>query len=103
MIYLQRRWIVSNNIGFKDGLGKPILFPSGKPITFTHWRIVMSNTQKLIAVVGATVQQGAAVVPALHAKAQTKVLSSTRNPAKHTQLANEVVQADLSRPETLKA
>ena len=59
--------------------------------------------KKLIAVVGATGQQGGAVVRALQARNQFKVRALTRNPAKHRQLADEVVEADLSRPETLKA
>ena len=63
----------------------------------------MSNTKKLIAVVGATGQQGGAVVRALQASGQFKVRALTRNPAKHPQLADEVVLADLNRPETLKA
>ena len=63
----------------------------------------MSNTKKLIAVVGATGQQGGAVVRALQANGQFKVRALTRNPATHPQLADEVVLADLSRPETLKA
>jgi uncharacterized protein YbjT (DUF2867 family) len=63
----------------------------------------MSNTPKLIAVVGATGQQGGAVVRALRASGQFKVRALTRNPAKHPHLADEVVQADLSRPETLKS
>jgi len=63
----------------------------------------MSNTKKLIAVVGATGQQGGAVVRALQASGQFRVRALTRDPAKHPQLADEVVQADLSRPETLKA
>ena len=63
----------------------------------------MSNTQKLIAVVGATGQQGGAVARALQAGGQFKVRALTRNPAKHPQLADEVVLADLNRPETLKA
>jgi uncharacterized protein YbjT (DUF2867 family) len=63
----------------------------------------MSNTQKLIAVVGATGQQGGGVVRALRANGQFKVRALTRNPTKHPELADEVVQADLSRPETLKA
>src|SRR6266702_2041503 len=50
------------------------------------------TNKKLIAVVGATGQQGGAVVRAL-----------TRNPAKHSELADEVIQADLNRPETLTA
>jgi uncharacterized protein YbjT (DUF2867 family) len=63
----------------------------------------MSDTKKLIAVVGATGQQGGAVVRALQASGQFKVRALTRNPAKHSQLADEVVQADLNHPDTLKA
>src|SRR5882757_3196362 len=59
--------------------------------------------KKLIAVVGATGQQGGAVVRALQAGAQFKVRALTRNPAKHSELADEVIQADLNRPETLTA
>src|ERR1700693_463288 len=62
----------------------------------------MSNTKKLIAVVGASGLQGGAVVRALQASGQFKVRALTRNPAKHPQLADEVVLADLNRPETLK-
>jgi uncharacterized protein YbjT (DUF2867 family) len=63
----------------------------------------MPNTKKLIAVVGATGHQGGAVVRALQASGQFKVRALTRNPAKHPQLADEVVIADLNRPETLNA
>jgi uncharacterized protein YbjT (DUF2867 family) len=63
----------------------------------------MSNPKKLIAVVGATGQQGGAVLRALQASGQFKVRALTRNPAKHSQLAEEVVLADLNRPETLKS
>jgi uncharacterized protein YbjT (DUF2867 family) len=63
----------------------------------------MSNARKLIAVVGATGHQGGAVVRALQANGQFKVRALTRNPDKHPQLADEVVLADLDRPETLKA
>jgi uncharacterized protein YbjT (DUF2867 family) len=63
----------------------------------------MSNTRKLIAVLGATGQQGGAVVRALQASGQFKVRALTRNPAKHPKMADEVVAADLNRPETLKA
>jgi uncharacterized protein YbjT (DUF2867 family) len=63
----------------------------------------MSNAKKLIAVVGATGHQGGAVVRALQASGQFKVRALTRNPAKHPQVADEVVLADLDRPETLKA
>jgi uncharacterized protein YbjT (DUF2867 family) len=62
----------------------------------------MSNTQKLIAVVGATGQQGGAVVRALQASGQFRVRALTRDPAKHPKLGDEVVLADLNRPETLK-
>ncbi|HSY96656.1 MAG TPA: NmrA/HSCARG family protein [Steroidobacteraceae bacterium] len=62
----------------------------------------MSNTKRLIAVIGATGHQGGAVVRALQASGQFKVRALTRNPAKHPQLADEVVLADLDRPETLK-
>src|SRR5258708_17838640 len=64
----------------------------------------MERTNKeLIAVVGATGQQGGAVVRALQAGKQFKIRALTRNPAKHRELADEVVQADLNRPETLRA
>jgi uncharacterized protein YbjT (DUF2867 family) len=60
------------------------------------------TNKKVIAVVGATGQQGGAVVRALQAGNQFKVRSLTRNPAKHRELADEVVEADLNRPETLR-
>jgi uncharacterized protein YbjT (DUF2867 family) len=63
----------------------------------------MSNDQKLIAVVGATGHQGGAVLRALQANGQFKVRALTRNPEKHPKLGDEVVPADLNRPETLKA
>jgi uncharacterized protein YbjT (DUF2867 family) len=63
----------------------------------------MSNTRKLIAVVGATGQQGSAVVRALQAQGEFAVRALTRAPSKHRNLADEVVLADLDRPETLKA
>jgi uncharacterized protein YbjT (DUF2867 family) len=61
------------------------------------------NDRKRIAVIGATGQQGGAVVHALHANGQFKVRALSRNPGTHPQLADEVVQADLDRPETLSA
>jgi uncharacterized protein YbjT (DUF2867 family) len=63
----------------------------------------MSDSQKLIAVVGATGHQGGAVVRALQASGQFKVRALTRNPAEHPRLADEVVLADLDSPQTLKA
>ena len=62
-----------------------------------------SNAKKLIAVIGATGQQGGGVVRALQASGEFKVRALTRDPDKHRELAEEVVEADLDRPETLKA
>jgi len=64
---------------------------------------VLSNNEKLIAVIGATGQQGGGVVRALPARGQFKVRALTRNPDKHRELAEEVLEADLDKPETLKA
>jgi uncharacterized protein YbjT (DUF2867 family) len=62
-----------------------------------------STNKKVIAVVGATGQQGGAVLRALQAGKQFKVRALTRNTVKHRGLADEVVEADLSRPETLRS
>src|SRR5260370_29851055 len=61
------------------------------------------NGRTLFALIGATGQQGGGVVRALEASGQFKVRALTRNPDKHRQLADEVVNADLDRPETLEA
>src|ERR687891_739116 len=61
------------------------------------------NNEKLIAVIGATGNQGGAVVRALQASGQFTVRALSRNPAKHRDLADEVVEADLRRPDTLEA
>jgi uncharacterized protein YbjT (DUF2867 family) len=61
------------------------------------------NDRKLIAVIGATGQQGGAVLRGLQASGQFQVRALTRDPGKHRKLAEEVVEADLDRPETLKA
>jgi uncharacterized protein YbjT (DUF2867 family) len=62
-----------------------------------------SNNKELVAVIGATGQQGGGVIRALQAGGQFKVRALTRNPDNHRGLADEVVNADLNRPETLKA
>jgi uncharacterized protein YbjT (DUF2867 family) len=62
-----------------------------------------SNNKKVVAVIGATGQQGGGVVCALQASGQFKVRALSRNPGKHRELADEVVEGDLNRPETLKA
>ena len=64
---------------------------------------MLSNDKKLIAVIGATGKQGGGVVRALQASGQFKVRALTRDPGKHRDLAEVVVEADLNRPETLKA
>jgi len=64
---------------------------------------MLFNTKQLIAVIGATGQQGGGVVRALQGSGQFKVRALSRNPDKHRDLADEVVKADLNRPETLKA
>jgi uncharacterized protein YbjT (DUF2867 family) len=64
---------------------------------------MLSNDKKLIAVIGATGQQGGGVVLALQASGEFKVRALTRNPDKYHELADEVVKADLNRPETLEA
>jgi uncharacterized protein YbjT (DUF2867 family) len=62
-----------------------------------------SDNRKLIAVFGATGQQGGGVVRALQAQGQFNVRALTRKSGKHRGLGDEVVEADLDRPETLKA
>ena len=64
---------------------------------------MITNDSKTIAVVGATGQQGGGVVRALQADGRFKVRALSRDPAKHGDLADEVVAADLNRPESLKA
>src|SRR2546428_8143280 len=59
-----------------------------------------ANNKKLVAVIGATGQQGGGVVRGLQASGQFKVRALSRNPGKHRDLANEVVEADLNRPDT---
>ncbi len=56
-----------------------------------------SNNKKLIAVIGATGQQGGGVLRALQARGQFQVRALTRNPDKHRELAEEVVEAGVQR------
>ncbi|MBB4086968.1 NmrA/HSCARG family protein [Sphingomonas carotinifaciens] len=60
-----------------------------------------SDAKKVIAVFGATGQQGGGVVRALTARGDFIVRALTRNPGKYDGPADEVAEADLDRPETL--
>jgi uncharacterized protein YbjT (DUF2867 family) len=62
-----------------------------------------SNDKKIIAVIGASGHQGGAVVRALQSQGEFKVRALTRHPDMHPQLAEEVFEADLNRPESLGA
>lgn len=62
-----------------------------------------TSNKPLIAVFGATGRQGGGVVRALQAHGGYRVRAITRDPAKAEGLAEEVVAADLTRPETLAA
>ena len=64
---------------------------------------MQGTNRELIAVIGATGQQGGAVVRALQGSNQFTVRALSRNPEKHFELADEVVKADLNRPESLRA
>jgi uncharacterized protein YbjT (DUF2867 family) len=59
--------------------------------------------KRLIAVIGAAGHQGGGVVRALKGYSQFRVRALSRNPDQHRGLADEVVAADLYRPETLAA
>ena len=60
-----------------------------------------SDVKKTIAVIGATGTQGGGVVRALVERGQFRVRALTRNPDGAQGVADEVVAADLTRPETL--
>jgi len=62
-----------------------------------------SSHRPLIAVVGASGQQGGAVVQALEAGRRFRVRALSRNPGRHRGLADEVREADLNRADTLDA
>ena len=62
----------------------------------------MSTKKKIIAVIGATGNQGGGVVRALQASGIFHVRALTRNPNKNQGVGDEVIGADLNRPETLK-
>jgi uncharacterized protein YbjT (DUF2867 family) len=61
----------------------------------------VSKTTRTIAVIGATGAQGGGVVRALQERGRFKVRALTRNPDSVQGLADEVVAADLTQPETL--
>lgn len=61
----------------------------------------MAQERPLIAVVGASGSQGGGVVRALRDRGTFRVRALTRNPAAYSGPADEVVEADLTRVETL--
>jgi hypothetical protein len=61
---------------------------------------VERTNKKVIAVVGATRRRRSTRTASRQSIQGTRL---TRNPAKHSELADEVIQADLNRPETLAA
>ncbi|HIB5911791.1 TPA: NmrA/HSCARG family protein [Klebsiella pneumoniae] len=61
----------------------------------------MAEEKKLIAVFGATGHQGKGVVQALKAARQFRVRALSRTPQSYTGDADEVLYADLEKPETL--
>lgn len=63
----------------------------------------MSSEKQLIAVFGASGNQGGGVVRALSQGGQFRVRALSRDPAGYEGPADEVVVADLERPETLAA
>jgi uncharacterized protein YbjT (DUF2867 family) len=64
---------------------------------------MIAKDAKTIAVIGATGVQGGGVVQALQERGHFKVRVLTRSPDKARGLAEEVVAADLTRPETLSS
>ena len=65
--------------------------------------MVYTGSPKLIAVVGATGSQGGSVARALRDGGRFRVRALTRHPDQHAGIADEVVEADLNRPESLPA
>ena len=63
----------------------------------------MTEDRPLIAVVGASGSQGGGVVRALLDRGKFRVRALTRDPGGYSGPADEVVAADLTRPETLSA
>jgi len=60
-----------------------------------------AKDRKTIAVFGASGHQGGGVVRALQGDSRFRVRALTRDPARHGDLAEEVVAADLNAPESL--
>lgn len=61
------------------------------------------SSKPLIAVIGATGNQGGSVLRALQATGKFRTRALTRNPEHHEGIADEVVVADMDSPETLAA
>ncbi len=63
----------------------------------------MSTDKQLIAVIGATGNQGGGVVRAVQARGEFRVRALARHRGDDRGMADEVVEADFNRPETLKS
>ena len=61
----------------------------------------MAEEKRVIAVFGATGHQGKGVVQALKTASNFRVRALSRNPQTYTGEADEVLYADLEKPETL--
>jgi uncharacterized protein YbjT (DUF2867 family) len=84
---------------------EPFKWPSAKTKRTNrkgHSMSTSADSNKLIAVFGATGQQGGAVVRTLQARGQFRVRALSRNPDRHRGLGDEVVEANLDQPDTLK-
>ena len=63
---------------------------------------MIENTTRTIAVIGATGAQGGGVVRALQERGTFTVRALSRNPEANRGLADDVIYADLTKPETLE-
>lgn len=61
-----------------------------------------TDSRKVIAVIGATGKQGSSVIAALQADGKFKTRAITRSLSKYSGNADEVIEADLTQPESLK-
>ena len=92
---VSRRWYFKLAAGGLTGVDRNLLSRSVQGEE-------MSSQEKLVAVIGATGKQGGGVVRALQTRSGFTVRALTRDPAKYPGIGDEVVEADLNRPETVE-